>query len=192
MAENNGAKKVKKAKTTLQKYKTWRNASYGLAASEFAMPLIPFGVVLGLNWSDWVGNSQSEGWSIGVGFGMLIVATIMAMIGIWKKNDLISSKVSAVFYVAVVFAVVGFGLKLMASMINQLGDMFLYVALGIVGSGAVDQVNKVAIKPRMDFYSKLVKENGLTKTSAREMDDVAQAKKEGEEEKAKRAKKNYL
>ncbi len=192
MAENNGAKKVKKTKTTLQKYKTWRNASYGLAASEFAMPLIPFGVVLGLNWSDWVGNSQSEGWSIGVGFGMLIVATIMAMIGIWKKNDLINSKVSAVFYVAVVFAVVGFGLKLMASMINQLGDMFLYVALGIVGSGAVDQVNKVAIKPRMDFYSKLVKENGLTKTSAREMDDVAQAKKEGEEEKAKRAKKNYL
>ncbi len=192
MAENNGAKKIKKTKTTLQKYKTWRNASYGLAASEFAMPLIPFGVVLGLNWSDWVGNSQSEGWSIGVGFGMLIVATIMAMIGIWKKNDLINSKVSAVFYVAVVFAVVGFGLKLMASMINQLGDMFLYVALGIVGSGAVDQVNKAAIKPRMDFYSKLVKENGLTKTSAREMDDVAQAKKEGEEEKAKRAKKNYL
>lgn len=192
MAGNNKIKRTKKTKTTLQKYKTWRTTSYALAGSEFAMPLIPFGVVLGLNWGDWVGNSQSEGWSIGVGFGMLIVATIMAMIGIWKKNDLINSKVSAIFYVAVVFAVVGFGLKLMASMINQLGDMFLYVALGIVGSGSIDQVNKLAIKPRMEFYSKLVKENGLTKVSAREMDDVVQAKKEGEEEKAKRAKKNYL
>ena len=191
MAESN-TKKVKKTKTTLQKYKTWRNATYALASSEFAMPLIPFGIILGINWSDWVGNSQAEGWSIGLGFGMLIVATIMAMIGIWKKNDLINSKVSAIFYVAVVFAVVGFGLKLLASMINQLGDMFLYVALGIVGSGTVDQVNKAAVKPRMEFYSKLVKENGLSKASAKEIDDVAQAKKEGEEAKAQRAKKNYL
>lgn len=191
MAESN-TKKVKKTKTTLQKYKTWRNATYALAGSEFAMPLIPFGVILGINWSDWVGNSQAEGWSIGLGFGMLIVATIMAMIGIWKKNDLINSKVSAIFYVAVVFAVVGFGLKLLASMINQLGDMFLYVALGIVGSGTIDQVNKAAVKPRMEFYSKLVKENGLSKASAKEIDDVAQAKKEGEEAKAQRAKKNYL
>lgn len=191
MAESN-TKKVKKTKTTLQKYKTWRNATYALAGSEFAMPLIPFGIILGINWSDWVGNSQAEGWSIGLGFGMLIVATIMAMIGIWKKNDLINSKVSAIFYVAIVFAVVGFGLKLLASMINQLGDMFLYVALGVVGSGVVDQVNKAAVKPRMEFYSKLVKENGLSKASAKEIDDVAQAKKEGEEAKAQRAKKNYL
>ena len=55
-------KKPRKQRTTLQKYKLWRNWSYGLEAGKFAMPFIPFGIILGVNWSDWVGDSASEGW----------------------------------------------------------------------------------------------------------------------------------
>lgn len=187
------AKAVKKQRTTIEKYKYWRNWNVGLTATKFAMPMIPFGVVLGLNWSDWVGNSPSEGWSIGIGFGMLIVATISGIVAVWKKDELIESKVSAVFYIAIIMAVIGFGFKMLASMINEMGNMFLYISMGIVGSGVLDQVNKSAIAPRVKFYKNLVETNGLSKTAARDLDDTEQAKKEGEQAKAERNKqKNYL
>ncbi len=178
--------KKKQPKTTVEKYKYWRNWNVGLTAAKFAMPLIPFGTVLGLHWNQWVGNSASEGWSIGVGFGMLIVATISGIIGIWKKDELVNKAVSATFYVAIVLAIIGFAFKLMASMMNEMGDMFLYVASGVVGSGAIDQVNKSLVAPKAKYYKALVEENGLSRKSAQKIADEEQAKREGEEAKKER------
>jgi len=181
---------VKKKKTTIQKYRFWHRWYLGLKAAEFSVPLIPFGVILGINWSDWFGKEQSEGWSIGLGFGMLIVATVLAITEIMKKDELVKTKVSFLFYVSIVFVLVGFSFKLLASIMNTMGDMFLYVSCGIVGAGGVDETNQMAIKPRMDFYKSLVDENGLDKSSAKKMDDTDQAKKEGEE--AKKERRNFL
>ena len=189
------ARKPRKQRTTVEKYKFWRNWNYGLEAGKFAMPCIPFGIILGINWSDWVGDSASEGWSIGLGFGMLIVATVSAMLAIFKKDEIAKQKMSGVFYVAIVFAVIGFSFKLLATIANTFGDMFLYVSLGIVGSATVDQIDKSAIRPRQEFYKNLIESNGLSRKSAQLMDDTEQAKEEGEKAKAERAekkKRNYL
>lgn len=178
--------KPKKQKTTVQKYKFWRNWNYGLVAAKIAMPLVPFSTVLGLNWNDWVGNSPSEGWSIGIGFGMLIVATLSSVIGIWKKDELVKSKVSGILYVTIIFLIIGFGFKLLASIMNEMGNMFLYVSAGLAGSFGVDQVDKLAIAPKAQFYKELIETNGLSKSSAQKQDDREQARLEGEEAKKKR------
>ena len=179
-------RKEKQPKTTIQKYKFWRNWEVGLEAGKYAMPLIPFGVVLGINWSDWVGNSPSEGWSIGMGFGMLIVSVISAIIGLWKRDDIAKQKVSGVFYVAIVFAMIGFGFKLLASIANTFGDMFLYVCLGIIASAVTDQVDKSVINPKVKFYKQLVEDNGLSKASAKKNDEKEQAELEGKKAKEER------
>ena len=180
MAERN---KAKKQRTIVQKYKFWRNWNVGLTAAKFAMPLVPFGTVLGLNWNEWVGNNASEGWSIGIGFGMLIVASLSAIIGIWKKDEIAKSKVSGILYVAIIFLVIGFGFKLLASIMNEIGNMFLYVSAGIAGSFAIDQVDKSVVASKAAFYKDLIEQNGLSKASAQRMEDIEQAKKEGEQAK---------
>lgn len=178
--------KVKKQKTTVQKYRFWRNWNVGLTAAKFAAPAVPFGIVLGLNWNDWVGNSPSEGWSIGIGFGMLIIATLSAVIGIWKKDELVKSKVSGLLYVTIIFLVIGFGFKLLASIMNEMGNMFLYVACGLAGSFGIDQVDKTFIVPEAARFKDLIEKNGLSKSSAKRMDDEEQAAKEGEKAKQER------
>ncbi len=177
MAKN----KQKKQRTTLQKFRFWRNWQLGLLGAKFAMPFIPFGIILGIHWNEWVGDSPSAGWSLGIGFGMLIVATASSIIGIWKKDEIAKSKISGVLYVALVFLTIGFALKLLASMINEMGDMLLYVSIGIAGSATVDEVDKLAINPNVVFYQDLVNTNGLSKSAAKKMDDTEQARKEGEE-----------
>ena len=173
--------KVKKEKTTLEKLKYWKRWQLGLTVSEFAMPVIPFGVILGINWSDWVGESASNGWTLAMGFGMLIVSVILAIVGIWKKDEVVNSKISGIFYIAIIMAILGFSFKLLASVFNTFGDMFLYVCTSVVASGAVAQVNKSYVKKEVLRYQELVKENGLDKKSEREIQDELQAKKEGEE-----------
>lgn len=174
-------KKSKQPKTTVQKLNFWKRWRLGLTVGEFGMPLIPFGIILGINWSDWVGNSASEGWSIGMGFGMLIVSVICAIIGIWKKDEMVKSKVSGIFYVAIVLALMGFSFKLLASIFNSFGDMLLYVCFSVVGSGVVAQVNKSKVQNEVRRYERLVRENGLDKKSARELEDEEQARQEGKE-----------
>ena len=184
MAEK--VKKEKKPKTTLQKYKFWRNWDIGLTAAKFAAPAVPFGIVTGLNWDRWVNNSPSTGWSIGIGFGMLIVATVSAFLAILKKDEVAKQKVSGVLYVAIILAIIGFSFKLLASISNEMGNMFLYVATGTAGSFTIDQVDKSAIKPEVKFYKGLIEKNGLSKSSAKRMDDEEQAAREGEKAKQER------
>lgn len=178
--------KARKQKTTVQKHAFWRNWSVALTGAKFAAPLVPFGTVLGVNWNEWVGESASQGWSIGIGFGMLIVATLSALIGIWKKDELAKNKVSGLLYVTIIFLVIGFGFKLLASIMSEMGNMFLYVACGLAGSFSIDQVDRMAIQPKVAFYADLVEKNGLSKAAAKRMDDAEQAQHEGEEAKADR------
>lgn len=186
---DNSAKKEKKARTTLQKYTLWHRWSIALEVTKYAMPAIPFGVILGINWSDWFGNNESQGWSIGVGFGMLIVSTVMAIVEIMKKDEIAKTNVSMLYYISIVFVLVGFSFKLLASIANEFGDMFLYVSCGIVGSGCVDQVNKAWISKKAAFYKKLVEDNELDDRIARKIAEQKQAEKEGQYKKKNR---NYL
>ena len=181
MAKALEAKKPKKQKTTLEKAKAWKRGYLALKAGQFASPIVPFGVILGINWSDWFGAGASEGWSIGLGFGMLAVATVLAIAEVMRKDELVKTKVSFVFYISIVFVLVGFSFKLLASIMNEMGNYFLYIACGLLGGGGIDQINQAFVRPKSDFYANLVEENGLDKSSARKLLDAEQAKKEGEE-----------
>ena len=94
---------------------------------------------------------------------------------------MVKSKVSGIFYVAIVLALMGFSFKLLASIFNSFGDMLLYVCFSVVGSGVVAQVNKSKVQNEVRRYERLVRENGLDKKSARELEDEEQAKQEGKE-----------
>lgn len=179
------AKKNKEPKTTVQKLNFWKNWQLGLTLGQFGAPMVPFGIILGLNWNDWVGDSASKGTSLGLGFGMLVVAFIAAAIGIWKKDEIISSKLSGIFYIAIVLGIVGFSFVLLAEVFNSLGWMFVYIAIGVLGSGGVAQVNKSYVSKRVEHFAELVKKNGLDKKSAQALADEEQAKLEGEEAKKK-------
>lgn len=174
-------RKPRKTKTTLEKSKSWKRGYNALKAGQFISPIIPFGVILGINWSDWFGEGASEGWSVGLGFGMLVIATVLAVVEIMKKDEFVKTKVSFVFYISVVFILVGFSFKLLASIMNEMGNYFLYIACGLLGGGGIDQINQAFVRPKADFYAKLVDENGLSDSSARKLMDAEQAKKEGEE-----------
>lgn len=185
-------RRSRKKKTTVQKYKFWNRFFLGMKGMEFASPLVPFATMVGLNWNEWFGQSESEGWSIGLGFGMLAVATIMAILEIMKRDELIKTKVSFAFFVAVVFVMIGFSFKLLASIMNEMGNFFLYVSCGIAGGGVMDQLNGMIIKPRAAFYKDLIEKNGLSRSAARRTDDVEQAAKEGEAARKAREDRNYL
>ncbi len=181
MAEKIKEKKVKQPKTTLEKYRMWDRWHKTVWGSKFAMPLVPASIVLGLNWNEWVGNNTSKGWSIGVGFGMLIVACITSILAIMKRDEIIKKNISAVFIVAIVFLIVGFGFKLLASIANEFGDMFIYISFGVVAAAGVDQADKSLLMPKVEYYKGLVEENGLDKKSARRLEEEEQAKREGEQ-----------
>lgn len=185
-------KPAKRQRTTLEKYRRWRGGYIALKAGEFVSPLVPFACILGLNWSEWFGAQASDGWSIGLGFGMLAVATVLAIAEIMKKDELVKTKVSFVFFIAVVFLLFGLSFKLLASIMNEMGNYFAYIAFGIFGGGAIDQCNQALVKPRVDFYSKLVKDNGLSRSGARELLEAQQAQKEGEEKRKKERKGDYV
>lgn len=182
----------RKKRTINQKYRLWRNLFVSMKVMEFASPLVPFATLVGINWEEWFGKSQSEGWSIGLGFGMLAVATIMAILEIVKRDELMKTKLSFAFYAAVVFVMIGFSFKLLASIMSEMGDFFLYVSCGIAGGGVMDQMNAMMIKPRADFYKDLIEKNGLSRAAARRNDDVEQAAKEGEAARKAREDRNYL
>ena len=185
-------RKPRKTKTTLEKSKSWKRGNNALKAGQFISPIVPFGVILGINWSDWFGEGASEGWSVGLGFGMLVIATVLAVVEIMKKDELVKTKVSFVFFIAVVFLLFGLSFKLLAAIMNEMGNYFAYIAFGIFGGGAIDQCNQALVKPRVDFYSKLVQDNGLSRSGARELLEAQQAQKEGEEKRKKERKGDYV
>lgn len=180
-------KAAKPPRTTAQKFRFWRNVGYACKGVEFLSPLVPFSVMLGLNWENWFPKDAGTGWSIGLGFGMLIVSTLLAVWQIVKKDDLMKEKLSFLFSVCVVFVLFGFSFKLLSSIMSEMGDMFLYVGCGLLGGAMSDQADRIAFKPRREFYRKLIEENGLSKVSARKQEDIEQAKREGEERKKERA-----
>lgn len=181
MAKSEKPKKQKKQRTTVQKLSYWNGWHKGLTGMKIGTPAIPFAVSLGINWNEWVGGNASKGWSIGIGFGMLVVGTFAAMYGVWKKDELAEQKVSPVFYIATIFLIIGFSFMLLASIMNEMGVMLLYVSTGVFASATEDQVDKTLVRPRMAFYKELVKTNGLDKQSSREIEDRAQAAREGAE-----------
>lgn len=171
-------KKEKKERTTLQTYKSLKRGRIALEAGKYAMPLIPAGVMTGVNWEVWFKNC---GASLPFGFTTLIFAVVLSILGISKKDNLVKEKLSGLVYLALTFACFGLAFKFLSNIMNQMGDVFLWTALAICGSFGVDQVDKTVMDKNIAFYKDLVDKN--------ELDPRAKKKRLKEEALAEKAKK---
>lgn len=164
---------------TIQEYKKWNRAKWGLYAGMWASPLVPAGTMTIINWDEWFAKS---GVSLPFGFASLLVTTILSIVLIWKKDEIVNKAVSCIFYIAVLFVFFGATFLFLASLYQMVGYMFLATAGGLVASGVSDQVNKSLVKPNLEFYQKLIAENHLDAKSKRQLKREEQARKDAEED----------
>lgn len=164
---------------TVQSYNKWRNGKYALLAGTFASPIIPATVVTAINWNEWFSKSSL---SLPFGFACLILAVVMAILGILKSNVVFKKADVALFCLAGFFAVIGLSCLFLASLFTQIGMMWLYVAGGLLGSGTCLAVEKYKIEPNVVYYKKLIEENCLDAKSKRQKAREEQARKDAEED----------
>lgn len=164
---------------TIQEYKKWNGIKWGLYAGMWASPVAPATVITVINWDEWFAKS---GVSLPFGFASLLVTTILSIILIWKKDEVVNKAVSCVFYIAVLFVFFGATFLFLASLYQMVGFMFLATAGGLVASATADQFNKSLVKPNVAFYQNLIKENHLDAKSKRQLKREEQARKDAEED----------
>lgn len=151
---------MKKAKSvTKSTYKKWKFARYSLKTSTYLLPLVPEGIILGINWNEWF--SSQQGWSIGLGFGSLLVTIFVTILGIAKRDEFFNKNVSALFYLSGLMAMWAVVLMFLASIANQFGIMLLYTSMGICAGAVCDQVNRMVVIPESEWYKKMIIEVGL-------------------------------
>ena len=77
--------KTKKIKSkTVQKRNALRATNVAMIGAKFAMPAVPATVLTIINWDEWF--AQTNG-GLPVGFATLLISTIIAVIGIMKRDD---------------------------------------------------------------------------------------------------------
>ena len=179
------AKKEKKEVTTLQHLRRWKAANTAIRAGMYLCPVVPTGIVMGLNWQEWFCKDASQGWSIGIGFSMLLVAFLSAIVGMVKKDDVLRQKLGGFLYLAVLFAVIGVSLKLLSNILGELGNYFLYIAASLLGSVGCSTLSDKWSGEWVKFYSGIAEENGLTSPAAKRKAAKEQAAREAAERESK-------
>lgn len=162
---------------TLRKYK---RIKYGMKAGTYVSCLIPFGAILGTHWNEWFAAQDESGISIGVGFGMLLVATISTIVCIMKRDEEFMKKFSPLLYVSVLCAMWAVSFMFLSSIMTEAGTMFLYTAIGIASGGVIDQVDRVFVDERYKILVKVAEDNGLTNKGAFIKQVMKQAKEDAE------------
>ena len=174
-------KKVKKAKSqTLTSYHRWNGARLALYSGMYITPVAPAAVMTGINWEEWFNTS---GVSLPMGLITLLIGVLMAIIGITKRDELFTKNISGLFYFTLVFAVIGLAFKFLANICSEMGDMFLFTSLGIIGSATCDQTNKSLVVPRVEEYKELIDKNFLDTKAKKKQERKALAEKEAREQK---------
>lgn len=174
--------KEKKKKTTKQVYNKWRAAKWGLKAGTYTAPLIPEAVILGVNWNEWLAESNS--WSLGAGFSSLLVTIVLTIWGIAKKDELMKKTVSPLFYLSIVMVMWAIVLMFLSSIASSFGTMLFYSAAGICAGACCDQVNKSKVIPECEWYKQMMKEVGLDKAENKRKERREKARQEALKEKA--------
>ena len=171
--------KAKFKSKTISTYRKWATAKWSLYAGMYALPLIPATIMTGIHWEEWF---ESCGTSLPFGFVSLLLGVALTILGIAKKDNIFKKQLSGVFYIALVFAVLGIAFKFLSNICNQMGDMFLLTTLGILAGATSDQVNKSLATPRLKEYKKLIEDNCLDTRSQKRKERKERAAKEAKEE----------
>lgn len=150
---------MNKERTTLQNYNSYKRLHRVMFYGKFALPIIPAIIVTGVNWDEWF---TKQGVSMPFGIATMLIAILMAIYSYSKsENTANGNKVSPFFFIGIILSILACSFMLLASILNQMGLMFIYVVAGVFGAGAVDQVDKTLIKERVSEYKELVETNEL-------------------------------
>lgn len=179
------AKKPKIKSQTRSAYNKLRAIKWSLYGGTYVLPLVPAAVMVGVNWESWVAQTRN-GWSLGLGFGMLLLTIFITILGIAKKDEVINKVASPLFYFAGVLGLWAFSLLFLASIAHEFGLMLLYTCAGLLAGATADQVNRSYIKKEVAFYKKLIIDSGLDKKEEERKLKKQLAKQEAEREKAAR------
>ena len=167
---------VKKPKIkTIQMYKKWRNGKYALYAGAVASPLVPATIVTLINWEEWFDTAS---YSLPYGFASLILTVVIAIVGILNSETIFKKADVALFCLAGLFMCVGLTCLFLASLLSQMGFMWLYVGAGLLASGACVEVENRVFEPKIALYKEVIKENNLTKRTQADVDIKKQAKED--------------
>ena len=155
--------KTKKIKSkTVQKRNALRVTNVAMIGAKFAMPAVPATVLTIINWDEWF--AQTNG-GLPIGFATLLISTIIAVIGIMKRDDLAKKNVSSIFPFALALIVAGAACLWLANVMHQAGIMFMYTGAAVFASAIDDQVQKSFVVPRLAEMNEDIKEGGLDKKS---------------------------
>lgn len=183
MAEKTNEKekvKVKATKSkTLQKRNSLRVAKYSLKIGSFAMPLIPFSIIVGVNANDWF--ATTDGFSIGMGLAMLLVSTLITYLVAAKKTKIFEG-FSGFWSACIIIVCWGVCLLFLGTIINELGSMLLYVGLSLLASAIMDETESRVVEEKLEFYNELVSANNLDKKEVAKKKEKEQAEKLAKEE----------
>jgi hypothetical protein len=87
--------KTKKIKSkTVQKRNALRATNVAMIGAKFVMPVVPATVMTIINWDEWFDKTNG---GLPAGFITLLIATIIAVVGIMKRDDLAKKHVSSIF-----------------------------------------------------------------------------------------------
>lgn len=176
---------AKEKSKTKSSYRKWNTVKWSLYAGTYTLPLVPAGIVTGVNWNEWFNKENS--WSIGLGFGMLLITVLITIIGVAKRDKIMSEKVSSLYYLAAVLACWAIVLMFLASIANQFGYMLLYTCFGLLGGATCDQVRKSKVDGEVEFYKQLLIDNGLLESERRKRQRQELARREAQNEAKRRA-----
>lgn len=152
--------KAKTKSKTLATYKRYRALKWGLYSSVYALPLVPASVLTAINWDEWVAQTGNS-WSLGLGFGSLLLSLLITILAVAKKDKFLKDLLSPVFYIALILGVWSVSFLLLSSILHNFGQMLLFTSLSLIVSGGADQVRTKLVEPQLSFYKDLVVTNKL-------------------------------
>lgn len=169
---------------TVSTYRKWKFLKYLLYTGTYAIPLAPACVMLINNWNEWFNNNE---WSIGLGFGTLLLTVFITIYGVAKRDTIINEKVSSIYYLAFLVGLWAIVLMFLASIANQFGFMLLYTCFGLVGGGTCDQIKRSKVDKTVSFYKEIINEAGLDEREVKQNEKREQLRKQAFEEAKRRA-----
>ncbi len=172
--------KQRKPMTTVAKRNWLSFADKATRVGYYGAPLVPVAVMVGINWDEWFVKSHN-GWTVGGGFIMLVLSTLLTYFAIAKKKKLFE-QFSAFWSVAIILVSWAVALLLLSRLLSDLGFMLLYIAFGVVGSAILDETDTRVLKPKAEFYANLCRDTGLDAKEEKRKAKEAAAKVQAEAE----------
>jgi hypothetical protein len=164
---------------TVSSYKKFKAIEYGLNAGAFICPLAPASIITAINWEEWFAKSST---SLPFGFACLLLTVIVAVVGVLKSDTVLKKADIALYFFGVILCLIGITSLFLASLFTQMGWLWIFTAMGVIGSGTCVTVKEKAVLPIINEYQGLISEFGLDKKSRRMAERSERARKEAEAE----------